>query len=631
MKLTIRYKESTVQGETTASDDLPSVIWNRVKEAARISDADAEFSSTTILMPWSSTLNLIREIAPLQRFGDWRFDISPGDEATRQRIVRFVEDLKSVAAIRGTQKLAISEEHIQPRLRELGFERDLKWHQLRNIARLISLPNGADFSVPGAGKTTVAYAVHLLTKGPTTRLLVIAPKNAFGAWDEIIRSVMGADAPGGASQPFIRVTSGSLTRLELEAQHLLINYDLAHRMLGELSLLLSRYPFHVVLDESHRIKAGELSLRGTAILKLSTLPVRKDILSGTPAPNSQRDLEPQLLFLWPGQTIATEVALAESPRAILSNLYVRTTKQDLGLPKAVRHFYHVPMGDAQLALYAALKGVVLDRLRTYARAPAMEQIRSRRCVVYLLEASSNPSATVRAIRDREGEVPNEVGLSRFYSAVEDAGDSNKLLKAVELARELSSNDRKAVIWTMFLANIARLEELLKDLSPVVLHGGVPTGDYLDPSTREGKIQRFHTDASCRVVIANPAAASEGISLHHASHDAIYLDRSYNAAHYLQSVDRIHRLGLEDDVETRIHILQSVTPMGLASIDHAVSKSLARKIRTLELILDDPDLHELALDEEEAQLPVDQDITLADVEELIETLMSERIPAEEDQV
>src|SRR5947209_2417443 len=184
MNVVIRYNSRLIGGEISASDDLPSVIWKRIKEAARISDADAVFAANVIRMPWASTLNLVREIAPLQRFGEWRFNISPGDDEAKERIARFVSDLKVVASIRGLQRASIGESEIEPRLSAMGFTRKLKWHQLRDVGRLVSLPNGADFSVPGAGKTTVAYAVHLLTKTDSTRLLVVAPKNAFGAWDE---------------------------------------------------------------------------------------------------------------------------------------------------------------------------------------------------------------------------------------------------------------------------------------------------------------------------------------------------------------------------------------------------------------------------------------------------------------
>jgi hypothetical protein len=43
--------------------------------------------------------------------------------------------------------------------------------------------------------------------------------------------------------------------------------------------------------------------------------------------------------------------------------------------------------------------------------------------------------------------------------------------------------------------------------------------------------------------ANLAAMAEGVSPRHTCHDAIYVDRTFNAGQYLQSLDRIHRLGL----------------------------------------------------------------------------------------
>ena len=49
------------------------------------------------------------------------------------------------------------------------------------------------------------------------------------------------------------------------------------------------------------------------------------------------------------------------------------------------------------------------------------------------------------------------------------------------------------------------------------------------------------------------SASEGISLHKVCKRALYLDRTYNAAQYLQSRDRIHRIGSDiGDVNISIY-------------------------------------------------------------------------------
>ena len=46
----------------------------------------------------------------------------------------------------------------------------------------------------------------------------------------------------------------------------------------------------------------------------------------------------------------------------------------------------------------------------------------------------------------------------------------------------------------------------------------------------------------KILIANPKKGGEGISLHYECSNAIYIDRSYDAGKYLQSRDRIHRVG-----------------------------------------------------------------------------------------
>jgi hypothetical protein len=188
-----------------------------------------------------------------------------------------------------------------------------------------------------------------------------------------------------------------------------------------------------------------------------------------------------------------------------------------------------------------------------------------------------------------------------------------------------------LVWTIFTDTLLELERMLADLNPVTLYGGVPSGSDDDLESREGRIVRFHNDASCQVLIANPAAAGEGISLHTVCHDAIYVDRSYVSTHYLQSIDRIHRLGLPPNVETNISIYQTKAPPGIGSVDFSVSRRLANKIRSLQQLLDDADLHEIALDEEEADDPIDYDVDLQDLVDLVEELEGRgRSTSEEDE-
>ena len=60
-----------------------------------------------------------------------------------------------------------------------------------------------------------------------------------------------------------------------------------------------------------------------------------------------------------------------------------------------------------------------------------------------------------------------------------------------------------------------------------------------------------------VLIANPAACAESVSLHKTCSHSIYYDLSYNCAEYLQSLDRIHRVGGSEEKVSYYRFLQYV--------------------------------------------------------------------------
>src|SRR5919199_740342 len=84
-----------------------------------------------------------------------------------------------------------------------------------------------------------------------------------------------------------------------------------------------------------------------------------------------------------------------------------------------------------------------------------------------------------------------------------------------------------------------------------------SGDELD-ETRESRIDDFLAEEGCAVLVANPAASAESISPHSSCFVAVYLDRTHHCARWLQSIDRIHRLGLPPDVTVEIHVLRRPT-------------------------------------------------------------------------
>jgi hypothetical protein len=472
--------------------------------------------------------------------------------------------------------------------------------------------------------------LYLLTKQPGQHLVVVAPKNAFVAWQDVVRDCIDTNTARGNAEQFTVLTGGGETiapLLESGATRFLITYDQLIRIPTIITAYLARRAVHLVLDESHRMKAGTASQRGSLLLNLSSLPVRRDILSGTPMPQSPSDLQSQLDFLWPGAGLGLRIAQGAAPRRVLGNLYVRTTKSELGLPKPHRHFIHVEMNAGQQALYSVVRSEALKQLSSLKYERRVDVYSARRSVMTLLQLSVNPVLALRAMAETQDLTLIGSGI---VDRVVEEGPSQKMLSVASLARQLSRAGQKSVIWTIFTDSILELEKMLADLNPVTLYGAIPTGEEEGADTRENRIRRFHEDPACTVIIANPAAAGEGISLHEACHNAIYLDRSYNTTHYLQSIDRIHRLGLKPGVETNIHIFQTVAPKGIGSVDRSVNRRLATKLRNLQQLLDDPDLHEIALDEENAADPTNYGIELDDLIDLIEELEGKELSFDDDE-
>ncbi|WP_271893857.1 DEAD/DEAH box helicase [Candidatus Phyllobacterium onerii] len=627
--VSVEYLAGNVGRLSVLPSDSSVPIWSRIKLFVVSRNIDAQLTDTSVQLSWPDMLTIIREFGSRTIQKSLNFRFRPNGIAS-EKLQAFAAEIRQTRIQQTTLQLSITPDQIEAQLIDLSFtERKLKSFQLRDLSRLLSLSNGANFSVPGAGKTTVLFALHMLTRKPGQHLFVVAPKAAFQAWRDIVDECMAPDAPNNVTEHFTVLDGteeSTAAALVSGATRFLMSYDLMLRQQGVITAHLARKPVHLVLDEAHRMKAGFQSQRGAFLLNVATLPVRRDILTGTPMPQAASDIQSQLDFLWPGHGYGLEVSRGRPPREVLGNLYVRTTKQELGLPPANRYFVDVAMKPGQLALYSIIRS---EFLRQFSASVNHEMgqvqfLKARRSVMRLLQLSVNPSQALTAMGNDDYEIAPGIA-----DAVMEEGYSAKMAAVMDHARKLARRGEKVVIWTIFTETIRSLASALVDLNPVTLHGGVPSGSDQDPGTREGRVRRFHLDSSCSALIANPAAAGEGISLHKICHNAIYVDRSYVSTHFLQSIDRIHRLGLEPGQKTDIFVYRSKAPPEIGSVDLSVSRRLAEKIRNMQILLDDPDLHEIAFAEEEADDPIDYDVNFQDLIDLIAELEG-RMPVSVDE-
>ncbi|MBK3583221.1 DEAD/DEAH box helicase [Streptomyces microflavus] len=484
----------------------------------------------------------------------------------------------------------------------VGWQADLTEFQRRDIARLLSLQHGANFSVPGAGKTRVGLAVYaaMRERSDVRRLLVVSPKSAYESWlseSELCFKI-----------PPVTVVMGRSP--DSRAEILVVNYERLDKSLAALASWLTGAPSMIILDEAHRMKLGARGTYGSACMALGPLSRRRLILTGTPAPNGARDLENLLSFVWPGhgrRVVTQAVAGGDLAHAssVLRPLFTRTTKNELGLPPFETRIRRLQMPDLHREVYDALVG----RFTTRAEASRADFDALGKAMLRLLMAATSPALLVEGESRYEPlsyqvpplEVPESETLYSLMRNLPRHELSPKYKEALSIVATNAAIGRKTLVWTTFVRSITTMESLFAAYQPAVVHGGTPD--------REEQIRRFREDPSCHVLISNPATLGEGISLHHVCHDAVYVDRDFMAGRFLQSLDRIHRLGLAPGTETRVTVLAVE-----GTIDEVVAMRLEEKLEFMGRILDDPSVQQLGDLEDEPSGAAGMD--MADIRALL---------------
>ena len=473
--------------------------------------------------------------------------------------------------------------------------RRLTPQQHENVLYLLDMENGANFSVPGAGKTLTTLCVWQILRDRELlrKLLVVCPRSAFEAWQDEPSDSFGFKG-------ITEVYSGRI--LSDDTEICLVNYEQLenHQRLDYLRQWLTNCEAGLVIDEAHRIKAGRNSVRWNAVRTLSTLAKRVDILTGTPMPQGPQDLKALFSVAWPK---LSKFDLDERTLPLLSrnSVFVRTTKGELELPSADPVTIAQELSGLHIEILKALQDRYVG-VNFLSISDAKNLAKRGKAVMTMLAASTNPGL----LAGRKDFSHYEFGFSWPPKAISSDKQLTDLIEEYLLhevpwkfkyaalrAEEISKAGGKVLIWSNFIGNLASLKGVLKKFQPAVIYGNVSLED------RAIELHRFRTDPNCTVLISNPQTLGEGVSLHQVCHNEIFVDRSYNAGLYLQAVDRIHRLGLAPDQKTSIEILVSK-----GTIDERVSARLATKVNALSNFLQDEHLVKASIPQGEELSPAD---------------------------
>lgn len=382
------------------------------------------------------------------------------------------------------------------------------------------------FDEQGSGKTvmTIASFDILVNLGIVDAMIVVCPKSMISEWPKDIKKFTNdkyriVEAEGNRDTKY---------NAALEAFDILVtNYEGVDVMLTTLLARASGKKILLVVDESYYLKNTE-SVRSDKVAKLRAKCRRCYVLCGTPAPNSAHDLINQFDLADLGYTFGgfrkskkpTDDWEKISQLIETRGLFIRRLKTEIieNVPDKHFHVISVDLKGKQALMYEKAKTQMILELKNLDNVSFKKNIAlyfQRRLA--LLQICSCPNTIDPTFSDTPAKFEH---LDR-------------------LVLELISKNKKVVIWSFFKKSIDDIFLRYKNYNPVRIDGSI------SPSVRKKAVESFQENPDVMMFIGNPAAAGAGITLH-AAYNAIYVSYSNQAAHYLQSLDRIHRRGQISD-------------------------------------------------------------------------------------
>lgn len=455
-------------------------------------------------------------------------------------------------------------------------------HQRAGLGFLQGLGSGALLWEMGLGKTKTAidYCQWLALKSPELRVLVIAPNSVTDNWVAEVGKHTGTPQMaevlrGTLKQRTARITAG-LSKL---GRYTIVNTEALS--LAPLNVALAGAGWDVVIaDESTRFKSPKAN-RTKMLHKIKAR--HRLIMTGTPITNSPEDAWAQFEFVQPGlfgsywafqdayltkdffgnvtgvkPNMAPEIA-----RRVNSRSY-RILKADvLDLPPKVYVDRHITLAGKQLLAYNQMR----DELRV--ELENTPSINAATVLVQLLRLTQITAGMIGHGDEYEW-LPDNAKVTELDDLLNDelAGESVVVIGLYQ--RELEELARR------YLPAERRYPDQTRPHQPII-YGPTP------PEIRTRLIDEFQQRRR-RLLFIQERTGGIGINLT-AAQTVVYYTRSWSLEDYLQSQDRLHRIGQTGTV-TVLHLVAKGT------IDEDIAKALSEK-QTLADTLTGDDARKLA--------------------------------------
>lgn len=407
-------------------------------------------------------------------------------------------------------------------------------YQESAVAKILPLPFGAVFHEQGLGKTKIALdlALHWISSGAVDSIIVCTKKHLVENWrDEIMQHTFIHP------RLFTQDKAANFRAVNSPARIYLTHYEVFASSPARFRLFLKTRRVGIILDEAQKVKNPDSKVT-QALIALRDGFEKRVIMTGTPIPNRPQDIWAPIFFLDGGNALGKsftefrsrvdlDASVKHDPRrrdeyeADLERIWsavepfsARETKESSGLDLPKKNYIRieVDLEPRQRELY--------DRVRDELRAVVVEGGLPK-----LDEADDVLKRLLRLVQIGS----NPITVDESYNAV-----PGKFPVVENAIHEMLDRREKVLVWTTFIKSANWLARELQPLGVAVHHGDMTQDE------RSQAIRRFKSDADCRILVATPASAKEGLTLTVAN-NAIFFDRSFSLDDYLQAQDRIHRI------------------------------------------------------------------------------------------
>jgi SNF2 family DNA or RNA helicase len=458
----------------------------------------------------------------------------------------------------------------------------------------------------GLGKTLSVLAAYdvLKNRSEVDFMIVIAPTslirnwiNESSGWTPHIRLALISGSKKEKLHSIKQIGWGGV-----KCDGVVLNYESIRLdyVRDEISNLLRKKNALLVIDESQRVK----NPRGETFKSFSTLARltnRRVLLSGTPTPKDISDIWTQYYLLDDGERFGRNFYRWLEGIADIGNKYsavaVNSFKPE-GVKETIRRAQEIMLRRKKDEVLDLPQKIFTTRYVKLSGEQAKRYDEIRKDLL-LRMTSVNGKSFIRQIDSILEEYLRAVQVASNPRLIDPAwvGEPAKFKELDSIVDEIvKERDEKIVIWTNYIVNT---KELIKRYSKL---GAADFSGEVSPEKRNEIVSRFQSDPSCRILVAVPAAGGVGITLT-AAQTAVYIDKTWNGEHWMQSVDRLHRIGQTGTV--------NIISISACKIDELISRNLNKKVRLQREVLGD--------DERRVHLETEEDYALPSLEDFKEAL------------